>query len=170
MQLIVYPDPILFERCKEVPNSGAGQSPKERASLAAAMWKIMDKNRGVGLAAPQVGLNMRMFVWKQYEANFAIWNPIVGGVFGISESIEGCLSLPGITVTKERSTISQIFGTDIDGKPCNYNGLEFQTRIWRHEIDHLNGQLIIDNMSHEDSVANRDALKKLLKEHCSLTR
>ncbi|MEE9574067.1 MAG: peptide deformylase, partial [Candidatus Neomarinimicrobiota bacterium] len=126
MQLVYYPSPILFEQCQPVPNSGKGQRRKDRLALANMMWDVMEKNRGVGLAAPQVGLNIRMFVWKQYRTNFVIWNPIVCSVSGISQSTEGCLSLPGIAVTKERSIISQIFGTGINGKPCNYNGLEFQ--------------------------------------------
>lgn len=125
MQLVYYPSPILLEQCQPVPNSGKGQRPKDRPALANMMWNIMKEKRGVGLAAPQVGLKIRMFVWEQYGTNFAIWNPIVCNVSGISKSIEGCLSLPGITVTKERSIKSQIFGTGINGQPCNYNGLEF---------------------------------------------
>ncbi len=185
MQLVTYPNPILLEQCKEVPNSGAGQSPKERASLASAMWKIMDENHGAGLAAPQVGLNIRMFVWSQYGHNMAIWNPKLTWLSGEMDSIERCLSLPGIHVTIKRAIKCTLSGTNIEGLPSQKNkptyhpgigegfimfGDSITTKIWQHEIDHLNGQLIIDNMSHEESVANRDALKKLLKEHRGLTR
>jgi peptide deformylase len=184
MQLIHYPNPILLQPCKTIYGSTrdqtGDQTPKNRSQLATAMWKIMDDHNGIGLAAPQVGLNIRMFVWKKNGCNLAIWNPVFTWLSGEANSIEGCLSLPGIQVTIKRATQATLSGTDYRGwstknKPIYARGIGEgitivsdldsleETRIWQHEIDHLNGQLIIDNMSREDTITNRDALRTLLK-------
>lgn len=179
MQLVIYPDRILKTQCQKAPDCGN----QGRAALAAAMWKIMDDNKGVGLAAPQVGLNIRMFVWKERGCNFAIWNPKLSNITGVKKSIEGCLSLPGVQIIIERARSSEIFGTYCLGFPrivdslIRYNkiinneevigikigGDSIATRIWQHEIDHLNGKLIIDNMSVENGTANHSALEALQK-------
>lgn len=181
MQLIYYPNNLLLEKChpvKEVDYRGSNIDAEkylyyydtsfkkkiieDRVRLATKMWKIMRKNRGAGLAAPQVGLNIRMFVWKHNEEH-AIWNPTISCLSGSSESVEGCLSLPKVAVKMQRETSSVLTGTDINGKPLRLIGDINTTRIWLHEIDHLDGKLIIDNMSHEDNINNRDALRTLLK-------
>lgn len=158
MQLVYYPDPILQLVCNKAPD----QQRQDKASLAAKMWKIMDDNSGVGLAAPQVGLKIRMFVWKQSGFNQAIWNPSLICVSGNIESTEGCLSLPKINITIQRATSSILTGTGLNGKLFRFIGGVITTRIWQHEIDHLNGKLIIDNMNYEDSKINRNILKELL--------
>lgn len=178
MQLIYYPNPILSKPCKSVPNSGVDQKIKDRSALAVAMWKIMNDNNGVGLAAPQVGLNIHMFVWSQKGHNMAIWNPKLSWLSGEIDSVEGCLSLPGVQITIKRATKCTLSGTYMEGlpdpkdKPTYYHGIgegiimfgDFvTTRIFQHEIDHLNGKLIIDNMNYKNLIANQDAIKELLK-------
>ncbi len=159
MQLVLYPDQILRTQCQQAPDCGN----KGRAGLAAAMWKIMDDSRGVGLAAPQVGLSIRMFIWKHYRLNMAIWNPVICGVSGINNGMEGCLSLPGVTITKERSNTSRLIGIGINGEQISLWGDSIHTRIWQHEIDHLDGRLITDGMSVENETANQSALEALQK-------
>lgn len=159
MQLVYYPNPKLLEVCIEAPD----QPKCKRWWLAAEMWKIMKENHGCGLASSQVGLNIRMFVWDQYGHNKAIWNPVLSCLKGDTESIEGCLSIPGVKVTIKRSTLSILSGVDLDGLPIAFVGDRTTTRIWQHEIDHLDGKLIIDDMSRSDTNANRDALRTLLK-------
>ena len=159
MRLIYYPDPKLLIKCIEAPK----ESSKDRARLASKMWKIMRKNRGIGLAATQVGLNIRMFVWIHNGEQQAIWNPILNCVSGCAESTEGCLSLPGVSVTMQRATSSVMDGTGLNGRPLKFIGNATTTRIWQHEIDHLDGKLIIDEMSLDDKNANRNALRTLLK-------
>jgi len=166
MRLIYYPNPILSKKCRSVPNSGVGQKIKDRSALAAAMWKIMNDNSGVGLAAPQVGLNARVFVWNNKGSqiyNQVIWNPVLNCVRGCMESIEGCLSLPKVSVIMQRATSSILTGTGINGKPLLFVGDAITTRIWEHEIDHLNGKLIIHDMNYNNVIANQDAIKTLLK-------
>ncbi len=168
MQLIRYPSQILLKVCKSVLDSGKGQRRKDRLILANKMWKIMNDNHGIGLAAPQVGLDIRMFVWNYYGSqvhNQAIWNPVLVHICGFIESTEGCLSLPGVNVTLQRATSSVLSGTGINGKPVGLIGNSITTRIWQHEIDHLDGKLIIDNMSLDDKNSNKGALRELLKNH-----
>lgn len=168
MQLIYYPDPILLKVCVKCPH----QSEQEKTSLAEKMWKIMNDNNGVGLAAPQVGLNIRMFVWKNNGHNMAIWNPSLSHLSGEIQIREGCLSLPKIIVTTKRSINITMTGTDIrgiiaDNNPVSNGILIFGdssvTPIWQHEVDHLDGKLIIDNMNRSDTKTNRDILRTLLK-------
>lgn len=165
MQLVYFPDPILREVCIEAPEQPMGDPDDliiTRARIACKMWKIMRKKHGVGLAAPQVGLNIRMFVFSQDGCNQAIWNPILSCVEGIEESIEGCLSLPKINVTMQRATSCIMKGLGVNGRHLYYVGNSMMTRVWQHEIDHLDGNLIIDNMSPEETLSNKDAIEILL--------
>lgn len=160
MQLIYYPNPILSTPCLE--NNSI--SLKDRRILTAQMFKIMNDNNGVGLAAPQVGLNIRMFVWNQNGFGKVIWNPVFSWISkNHTESIEGCLSLPGISVSIKRSISSTMIGIGLNGKPVRFMGDSIETQIWQHEIEHLDGKLIIDNMSSEESIANKNALDILFK-------
>jgi len=157
MKLVRYPNEGLTSPC-----FSQGQSVEDKARLASKMWKIMNKNHGAGLAAPQVGLQIRMFVWKDGNKNMAIWNPTLLCVSGEANGNEGCLSLPRIIVSVKRATSSVLVGTDETGGPVRLVGGEISTRIWQHEIDHLDGKLILDYMTEEESVANRDAIRFLL--------
>lgn len=158
MELVFYPDPRLLVKCDT-----AHEGQKYRLDLAINMWKIMTDNNGVGLAAPQIGLNMRMFVWKEKGRRQAIWNPVLRSIKGCQKSLEGCLSLPGIKVTLQRAISCILHGTGINNQPVGFTGDVNTTTIWQHEIDHLDGKLIIDNMSHKESMTNKNALQALLK-------
>jgi peptide deformylase len=127
------------------------------------MWRIMSENGGCGLSASQIGLCIRMFVWKHDGFDQAIWNPFLDCVSGSAKLEEGCLSLPKVSVTKQRATSSILTGTGLNGRSLKFIGNEITTRIWQHEIDHLDGRLIIDGMSHEETILNRDAMRSLLK-------
>lgn len=166
MQLISYPNKILSTVCKITDVKYDGQNREERQRLANKMWKIMRKKRGIGLAAPQVGLNIRMFVWSHFGHSQVIWNPILYYISGEIDSIEGCLSLPGITVTIKRATSSVLIGEGINGLGLKFIGDENTTKVWQHEIDHLDGKMIIDNMAKEDEAANKDILE-ILKNNSS---
>ena len=160
MQLVYYPDPILFSKCPEYDQFDTKIITKKRI-LVTKMLKLMKDNKGAGLAAPQVGLNIRMFIWEDSGFGQAIWNPILSSVSGTVKSIEGCLSLPGITVTLERSKSSILRGIGLNGRPLQFIGTSTTTRVWQHEIDHLDGKLIIDNMDRDDTLSNRKAIKYL---------
>lgn len=158
MQLIVYPDPVLLRKCLPATKN----KDKNRAKLAAKMWRIMYEHNGIGLAAPQVGLSIRMFVWVQNGSPQAIWNPKLSAVSGSANSMEGCLSLPKFNVTVKRATTSILNGEGINGRQLRFIGNVNTTRVWQHEIDHLDGKLLVHNMDYDDLIKNQDALKELL--------
>ena len=157
MQLIYYPDPILSTQCP-ISDPFDKKDIKNRRQLVSDMLQLMKEHDGVGLSAPQVGLNIRMFVWKDSGFGQAIWNPVLNSVSGSIKSIEGCLSLPGITVTLERSKSSILRGIGLNGRPLQFVGTSTTTRVWQHEIDHLDGKLIIDNMNKDDTLSNAKLL------------
>lgn len=166
MQLVYYPDPRLLKVCAETLvvtyRKPSTELKQERVRMAKKMWLIMRKKRGVGLAATQVGSNVRMFVFKSNEYNHAVWNPVLSCVSGSDELEEGCLSLPNINVVVQRATSSILTGQGLNGLPLQFIGDPIMTRIWQHEIDHLDGKLIIDNMSREETLSNKEALRLLL--------
>lgn len=164
MQLIKYPDPVLFYVCEN--DSVFYNKRKARMDLENEMFAIMKENGGVGLASSQVGRKMiRMFVWNDGGGgqvyNQAIWNPILSKTEGSSEMKEGCLSLPGIAVNKTRATSSILEGEEANGKPMRLFGNSISTRIWQHEMDHLDGILVIHGMNSEDERFARPILEDL---------
>jgi len=158
MELVKYPSKILREHAGEVEFFG------DKRELMMNMVRLMVQNNGLGLAAPQVGLSLKTFVWIHDGYPHAIWNPEIKCLSGELTLPEGCLSLPGISVSKTRSCSSVLIGNGINGKPLQFNGNALMTRIWQHEIDHLNGTLIIDSMSKTDEVKNTKAIRLLMEQ------
>lgn len=156
MELVKYPSKILQRNTEATEFSG------DKRELMINMVRVMMSNGGVGLAAPQVGLSLRTFVWLHDGYPQAIWNPEIRCLSGESTFQEGCLSLPDISVTKTRACSSILVGSGINGKPLQFNGNKSMTRIWQHEIDHLNGTLIIDSMSKTDKLKNAEAIRSLM--------
>ena len=132
--------------------------------LAARMFVLMRENRGVGLAAPQVGLNIRMFVMNSTgkpEDDRVYVNPELTEPLGEEEGEEGCLSLPQINANILRSLSIQMNARDLEGKPVSQLESGYIARIWQHEVDHLNGTLLLDRMGPVAKMANRKLLKDL---------
>lgn len=154
-----YPDPVL--RKKAV---GVTQFDAELADLADQMFAIMAENKGVGLAAPQVGQLIRMFVMNptgEPESGIALINPELHDVSGAEEAEEGCLSLPGIHIQVRRATEARLTFQDLTGAAQELEGVDLIARIWQHELDHLNGVLILDRMGPSDRIATRKTLQAL---------
>jgi len=159
LRIVLYPDPVLKKRAVEV-----GKFNTEIGALAKRMLELMREAKGVGLAAPQVGVGLRVFVCNPTAEpgdDLVCVNPHFTELFGGEEREEGCLSIPGVTVTMRRATQVVMEAFDVDGKPFQTTGRELRARIWQHETDHLDGRLIIDNMSATDEIVNRRAIKQL---------
>lgn len=159
LKIIDYPDPVLQRRCARVE-----QFDEHLARVAERMLELMRAGNGVGLAAPQVGLNMRMFVCNvtpDATENRVYVNPQFLDLQGSEVGDEGCLSLPGVTVAMRRaeSAVMEAFG--LDGRRVEVEASGLLARVWQHESDHLDGTLIIDHMSEADAIANRRALRQL---------
>jgi|SRR5215212_2022201 len=159
LKIILYPDPRLVKMSK--PVEVFDQKLKD---LAARMFILMRENRGVGLAAPQVGLNIRMFVMNatgKPEDDRIYINPELLEPAGEEEGEEGCLSLPTITTDVLRSLTVQMKAKDVEGKPIEQLETGYIARIWQHEVDHLNGTLLLDRMGPVAKMAARKTLRDL---------
>jgi peptide deformylase len=160
LKILMYPEPVLRDKSHPVDPA----DPHVQA-IAARMIKIMFEAEGAGLAAPQVGLPWRLFVTMNpdiEDAGLAWINPTLtfAEATPLQEDVEGCLSLPGITVEVERPTHVRIDAHDISGKSVRSED-ERLARVIQHEFDHLEGVLIIDKMSTMERIRNRKAIKLL---------
>jgi peptide deformylase len=159
LKIIVYPDPRLRRVSKEVTAFD-----EKLAALAKRMFELMRAQRGVGLAAPQVGHNIRLFVMNATgePADDRIYvNPILLDAEGEEFAEEGCLSLPAINADIPRSKSVRMEALDLNGKPLHQTESGYIPRIWQHEFDHLNGTLIIDRMGPTAKMEHKKALKEL---------
>lgn len=114
------------------------------ADLVAQMEMIMRAANGVGLAAPQLGILQRLFVYDVGDGFHAIVNPKVLSRKGEQLGVEGCLSLPGLQGDVLRANEVVVKGVDQWGKPVRVRGEGLTARVMQHEIDHLDGILFID--------------------------
>jgi len=139
MKLRIYGDECL--RKKSDPVDGVG--PSQRL-LFQAMLETMYANNGIGLAAPQVGINQRFFVADIGEGPLVIVNPKILKVSGQDVMEEGCLSLPGISVDVKRARTIVVQYQDADNQTVKREFQDLLARVILHETDHLNGKLISD--------------------------
>jgi peptide deformylase len=159
LAIISYPDPRLRTKSETVT-----QFTPELRELALRMVELMKEARGVGLAAPQVGQNVRLFVinptGEEDDVHFYV-NPVLSEADGEEEGEEGCLSLPNITTKVWRSKNLVMQAQDLEGNPIEERAQGYIARIWQHETDHLNVTLIIDRMGPVAKLAARRVLKEL---------
>jgi peptide deformylase len=159
LRIIHYPDPRLRKRCEPVTKFNG-----ELRALIARMLELMESGKGVGLAAPQVGLDKRLLVMNetgQPGDERALINPKIHNPEGSAEAEEGCLSLPGINVQVRRAQRCRIEAQDEFGTPVEFIAEDLLARIIQHETDHLNGVLIIDRMGPSDRIATKKTMRAL---------
>lgn len=159
LKIIFYPDPRLKKMSQPVKEF---DEPLRR--LAGQMLRIMREAKGVGLAAPQVGKNIRLFVMNpsgEPGDDYVYVNPVLSDSDGDEEAEEGCLSLPDIHVKVMRNKRIRIQAQDLDGTPFEQTATGFIPRVWQHEFDHLNGILLTDRMGPVARMSNRKRLKEL---------
>ena len=160
----IYPDPVLRVKCRAVTAfDGALRK------TAADMIQTMHAAPGVGLAAPQVGLDLRLAVidlsvGEDPRQVHVIVNPAVVAREGAETAEEGCLSLPGITEKVERPTLVTVEAQDLEGKPIEIRAEEWLARAFLHEIDHLDGVLFTDHLRGLRKERVRRQLKRLAAE------
>ena len=157
-QIRQYPDPVLRMRANEVEDFDDSVS-----SLVERMTALMQEARGVGLAAPQVGVLRRVLVYQTSDEDpvVALVNPTVVSTSEEREAAEeGCLSLGAATVVVpvERSTSLTVEGTDPAGEPLTVEAEGLEARVIQHELDHLDGVLIVDRTAPDE---RREALAQL---------
>jgi peptide deformylase len=159
LTIIHWPDP----RLKKVSEAVSIFDDTLR-QLADRMVVLMREAKGVGLAAPQVGRNLRLFVVNatgQPEDTRIYINPVLIDAEGSEEGEEGCLSLPGINVDIVRSKSIRIQARDLTGQPFEQFDTGYLPRIWQHEFDHVNGVLLTDRMGAVAKMKYRKTLREL---------
>jgi len=159
LKIIFWPDPRLRQISRPVKVFD-----QQLRDLSARMFELMRENKGVGLAAPQIGHNIRLFVMNatgEPGADKVYVNPTLLDPDGEEEAEEGCLSLPDIRIDVLRNRTMRIAAFDLEGKPFEQTETGFPARVWQHEFDHLNGVMLVDRMGPVAKMACRRILKEL---------
>jgi peptide deformylase len=155
-------DPVLKTRALEVETFD-----DELRTQVARMAALMDDALGVGLAATQVGLLNRVFVYRveQDSPTNAVINPVIEWSSGEKEVFEeGCLSLPAVHVDVERPLHIRVTAKDIEGEPIVIEASGLEARVIQHETDHLDGVLILDRISRSERKEAMRAMREALEE------
>jgi len=138
-------DPVLVTPASEVIDFD-----KELRKLVKDLTETMLDAPGAGLAAPQIGVPLRVFVWDVDEAIGHLINPTLDLSEEMQEGDEGCLSFPELVYPTPRAFRAVAKGFNMHGDPVTIEGTELLARALQHETDHLNGILFIDRLSEED--------------------
>jgi len=138
-------DPVLVTPASEVIDFD-----KELRKLVKDLTETMLDAPGAGLAAPQIGVPLRVFVWDVDEAIGHLINPTLDLSEEMQEGDEGCLSFPELVFPTPRAFRAVAKGFNMHGDPVTIEGTELLARALQHETDHLNGILFIDRLSEED--------------------
>ncbi len=149
-----YPEQVLRKGSQDVTDFG-----EDLQSLLRDMWETMVSNDGVGLAAPQIGVSLRVAVIGWRDRRIVLVNPVVIEQEGEEELEEGCLSAPGFFEKVTRPARVVVEAQDEQGKPIRLEEEGFLARVLMHEIDHLEGKLFLDRLS----PLKRQYLKKKLQ-------
>jgi peptide deformylase len=138
----VFGDPVLKQRAAEVTDIDGAL-----VRLTEDMVETMRAAPGVGLAAPQIGVQKRLFVYEvpdSDEGPKTIINPVISDVRGEWEYEEGCLSVPGLYFPIVRPKEVHLTGYDLDGNEISIEADDLMSRMFQHELDHLDGKLLLE--------------------------
>jgi peptide deformylase len=152
----LFGDPVLKQRAAEVTNVDGSL-----VRLVDDMVETMYEAPGVGLAAPQVGVQKRLFVYDLHDGLGArtLINPVISEVRGEWEYEEGCLSVPGLFFPIVRPKEVHLTGFDLDGNEVSIEADEFEARVFQHELDHLDGKLLLELLDADQRKAAMKALR-----------
>lgn len=151
----VFGDPVLRKVADEVTDVDG-----KLVKLVDDMLETMYAEPGIGLAAPQVGVQRRLFVYDIGEGPEALINPVISESSGEWVYEEGCLSVPGLFWEIVRPKEIHITGYDLDGNEVSLEADELLSRLFQHELDHLDGVMLIDHLDDD----TRKAALKVLRE------
>ena len=152
-QIRLIGDPVLRRPATEVTDVDGAL-----VRLTDDMFTTMYEAPGIGLAAPQVGVQKRFFVYDHGEGAGVILNPRIIESDGEWTFEEGCLSVPDLTWEITRPKQIHLVGVDLDGNEVSIEADEIEARLFQHEIDHLDGILLVD---HLDDDQRREARRVL---------
>lgn len=149
----VFGDPVLNTKATEVTDIDG-----RFVKLCDTMFTTMYDAPGIGLAAPQVGVQKRFFVYDVDDEPGVLINPVIEESDGEWLYEEGCLSVPGLSFEIVRPKKILVTGIDLDGNDVQFEADELMSRLIQHEMDHLNGVLLLE---HLDDDQRREALTEL---------
>ncbi|KHJ72361.1 MULTISPECIES: peptide deformylase [Rhodococcus] len=170
LPIVIVGDPVLHN-----PTRPVTESPAELAQLIADMFETMDAANGVGLAANQVGVDKRLFVYdcpdrdesgKVARRRGVVVNPILETseipetMPDPEDDLEGCLSVPGENFPTGRADWAKVTGTDENGEPIEIEGHGFFARMLQHEVGHLDGFLYVDVLIGRNARAAKKTIKR----------
>ena len=144
-QIRLFGDPVLSTPANEVVDFD-----KELRTLVKDLTDTMLNAPGVGLAAPQIGVPLKVFVWDVDEELGHLINPTLDLSTDMQDGEEGCLSFPALSYETPRAMRAVAKGWNMFGEPVTVEGTELLSRCLQHETDHLNGVLFIDRISDEE--------------------
>ena len=152
----LYGDPVLRQRASEVDAIDGTLK-----QLADDMAQTMYEAPGVGLAAPQVGVQKRVFVYDTGDGDgpVTVVNPVLAEARGEWTFDEGCLSVPGLSWPIVRPKEVHLTGYDLDGNEISVEADEFLARVFQHEVDHLDGVLLVERLDEDQ----RKEAKRILR-------
>jgi peptide deformylase len=153
--LRLFGDPVLKQRAREVEDITGDLVP-----LVRGMYETMAAEEGLGLAAPQVGVRKRLFTYDLHEGDGpnVVINPEIVEMAGEQVDGEGCLSVPGFRFEVVRAERVTMRGLDLEGNEILLEGDDLLARMIQHEVDHLDGVLVLDRI---DPDVRREALREL---------
>jgi peptide deformylase len=162
-QITHYPADVLAGRAQPVEKID-----DNTRQIVKKMTDIMVENKGVGLAAPQAGVPLRLFIISLdgTRENVKVYiNPIVTPIGELIETEEGCLSVPGIFTKIKRYKKCKVTATGLNGKEFSEEAEGLYARALQHECDHIDGVTIVNRMGQAAKIAHRRQLKKLTEKH-----
>ncbi len=147
-QIRIDGDPVLRQRAKEIDKNELGTP--ELRQLVSDMIETMKAANGVGIAAPQVGESVRLFIAESADGPVALVNPVfTKKSWKTAKDEEGCLSVPGKFDTVKRWLSVSVEALSVDGEPVKFAASGYFARILQHELDHLDGILFTDRVKEQ---------------------
>lgn len=158
-KICTYPDPILREK-----NEDVNTFDNELKIIIDDMWETMYASDGLGLAAPQVGISKKIIVIDYDEEKYVLINPVITEKNGVVTHEEGCLSFPGTYVKVDSPETMTVHYKNENGEDCIKKTEGFLSTVFSHEIDHLDGRLLIDRVSPLKRQFMKKRIAKAMKE------
>jgi peptide deformylase len=149
-------DPVLSQRAAEITDIDG-----KLVQLADDMFDVMYDAPGMGLAAPQVGVQKRLFVYEYQDEPGVLINPQISESDGEWTYNEGCLSIPGLYFEITRPKTVLMRGIDLNGNEVEIEADEIEARLYQHELDHLDGTLMTEHLTEAQTKAAKKHLLEL---------
>jgi peptide deformylase len=154
LRIVTYPAEVLAGKSQPVAEVDG-----RVVTLARGMGRLMITSQGIGLAAPQVGVARRIITVNVGDGFLYLINPVIVEREGRARMDEGCLSCPGISAVVDRDERILVRGLDLDGNEVTVEAEGLKARVLQHEIDHLDGVLIIDKLPWLDRIMAQKKLR-----------